>query len=112
MCFADEIIDSALLRLAAILRRCFSQIDSHFSPVFSEIQFPISLTMLLVEEPKTPEVSIATGSNLKFLTRSGDLFLLAFSAFSAVRHASVAVLFTELTQKVLMHVAFQQKALP
>ena len=112
MCFTDEIIDRALPLRTAIFRRCFSHMDSRFSPVFSVIRFPISLTMLLVEGPKTPDVSIATGSNLKFLTRSGYLILLAFSAFSAAQPASNAVSFMELSLKVLMHVASQQIALP
>ena len=68
--------------------------------------------MFLVEGPKTPEVSIATGSNLNLLTRSGYLDLLEFSAFAAAWPASIAVSFIELLAKVLTHVASQQSALP
>ncbi len=47
--------------------------------------------MFLVEGPKAPEVSIATGSNLHLLTRSGYLALLEFSAFAAAWPAPIAV---------------------
>ena len=66
MCFADEIIDRALPLRTAKFRCCFSHMDLLFSPVFSDIRFPISLTIFLVEGPKAPVVSIATGSILKF----------------------------------------------
>ena len=69
MCFADDMIDRALPLRTAMFRRCFSHMDSRFSPVFSDIRFPISLTIFLVEGPKAPDVSIATGSTLKFPTR-------------------------------------------
>ena len=85
---------------------------SLFSPVFSEIRFPISKIMFLVEGPKTPEVSIATGSNLNLLTRSGYFALFEFSALPAALPASMAVSFTELSPKVFMHVASQQSTLP
>ena len=68
MCFADDMIDRALPLRTAMFRRCFSHKDSRFSPVFSDIRFPISLTIFLVEGPKAPVVSIATGSILKFPT--------------------------------------------
>ena len=95
-----------------MLRRCFSHIDSLFSPVFSEIRLPISLTMFLVDEPKTPEVSTATGSNLYLFPMSEYLFLLVFSILEAAWPASTAEPFTALSQKVLTHVASQHRDLP
>ena len=112
MWLVEDMIDKAFPFRIAMLKRCFSQAVSLLSSVFSEIRFPISLTMIVVKGPKTPEVSIATGLNLNLLTRLGYLALLAFSAFAAAEPALMADSFTELSLKVLTHVASQQRALP
>ena len=76
-----------------MLRPCFNHIVSLLSPVFSEILFPISEIRILEEGPKTPEVSMATGSNLNLLTYSVYFALLAFSALAAAWPTSTAAAF-------------------
>ena len=112
MWLADAMIDSAFPFRIAMLRRCFSHEVSLLSSVFSEIRFPISLTMAEVEGPKAPDVSMATGSNLNLLTRSGYLDLLALSALAAAEPALMADSITELSLYVLTHVASQQRDFP
>ena len=112
MCLADEMIDRAFPFWTAIFKRCFNQMFSRLSPVFSDILFPISWTMFLVEGPNTPEVSIATGSNLNLLTSSGYLFRFIFSAFAAAWPTSIADAFIVLSPKVLTHVASHHSAFP
>ena len=96
----------------AILRRCFSHSVSLLSPVFSEILFPISWIIFLVEGPKTPEVSMAIGSKLYLWTNTGYLFLLSFSALAAACPLSIAAWLMILSPKVLTQVASQQRDLP
>ena len=112
MCLADDVIDKAFPLWIAMLSLCFNHWVSLLSPDFSVICFPISYTMFLVEGPNAPDVSIATGSNLNLLTRSGYLALLEFSAFAAAWPTSIAVSFMQLSPKVLTHVASQHSALP
>ena len=97
MWLADDMIDKAFTFMIAMLKRCFNHKVSLLSSVFSEIRFPISLTMTEVEGSKTPDVSIATGSNLNLLTRLGYLDLLALSAFAAAEPALMADWLTELS---------------
>ena len=62
--------------------------------------------MFLVEGgPKTPEVSMAIGSNLKRLAISGYFALLAVSAIAAACPTSIAVSLIELLLKVFKNVA-------
>ena len=68
--------------------------------------------MFLVDGPKTPEVSIAMGSNLYLLTKSGYFALLAVSALAAACPTSIAELRIKLSLNVLTHVASQQSDLP
>ena len=82
-CFADEVIDRAFPFRIAMFRRCFNQNVSLLSPVFSVMCFPISLTMIFVEGPNAPEVSIATGSNWSLLTKLFNCFVV-IEAFSEV----------------------------
>ena len=111
-CFADEMIDRAFPFRIAMFRCCFNLNVFLLSPVFSVMRFPISLTMIFVEGPNAPEVSIAIGSNWNLLTKLGYLFLLRFSAFAAACPTSVAVSLTELSPNVLTHIASQQSFLP
>ena len=83
MCLADAMIVKAFPLCMAILNLCLSHECSLISPVFSDIFLPISLMMIRVEEPNTPDVSIATGSNLYLRTKSGYFALLALSALVA-----------------------------
>ena len=96
----------------AILNLCLSHECSLISPVFSDIFLPISLMVSLVVEPNTPDVSIATGSNLYFRTKSGYFDLLAFSALVAAWPASSAEKLTTLSPNVLTQVASQHNAFP
>ena len=112
ICLARDRIAKALPFCIAMFKRCFSQSVSLFSPVFSAIRLPISYIMFLVDGPKTPEVSIAMGSNLYLLTKSGYFALLAVSALAAACHSSIAELMIKLSLNVLTHVASQQSDLP
>ena len=98
--------------LAGPLKRCFSHMDSLLSPDFPDINFPISWMMFLVVCPNAPEVSMATGSNLYLLTRSGYFDRLAFSAFVAAWQGSIADSLMEFSPKVFTQVGSQQRALP
>ena len=89
-----------------MLRRCFSHNVSLLSPDLSVILLPISYIIFLDEGPKTPDVSIATGSNLNLLTSSGYLDLLLDSALAAAWPTSIAELFTELSPYVFTQVAY------
>ena len=60
---------------------------------------------------KNTDFSIAIGSNLYLLTRSGYLVLLVFSVFAAVWPTSIAEWLIKLSAKVFMHVASQQSTL-
>ena len=88
-----------------MLRRCFSHNVSLLSPDLSVILLPISYIIFLDEGPKTPDVSIATGSNLNLLTSSGYLDLLLDSALAAAWPTSIAELFTEFSPYVFTQVA-------
>ena len=112
MWLADAMIERAFPFRTAIFRRCFSHNVSLLSSDFSEILFPISLTMTEVEGPKTPDVSMATGSNLNLLTKLGYLDLLVLSALAAAEPALMADSITELSLYVLTHVASQQRDFP
>ena len=112
MWFVLARIDIALPLWIAMLSRCLSHIDSLASPDFSEMRLPISETMTLVVGPKTPDVSIATGSNLLILDNTKYVFLLSSSAFLAASPAVPAVALTEHSAYVLTHVASQLSALP
>ena len=112
MCFVEEMIDNAFPFRIAMFRRCLSHRVSRFSPVLSEMRFPISLMMFVVDGPKAPGVSIAMGSNLNLLTRSGYLTLLVFSALEVVWPALTSLSLTELSLNVLTQVASQQRFFP
>ena len=112
MWLAEAMIERAFPFRTAMLRRCFSHDVSLLSCDFSVILFPISLTMTVVEGPNTPDVSMATGSNLNLLTMLGYFDLLALSALAAAEPALMADSITELSLYVLTHVASQQRDFP
>ena len=88
--------------LAPIVQPLNREFSCHFlfSRVISEICFPILLTMFLVVEPNTLEVSTVTGSNLYLFPRSEYLFLLVVSALEVAWLASTAEPFTAFTEGV------------
>ena len=105
-------IEAALPLTTASDIRSISHRVSRLSPVWAEILLPSPFKKIAVDDPRTPDVSIATGSNMYLSTRLEYLALLSRSARSAAAPGLEAVAPTADEQKVSTHVASQLKHLP
>ena len=92
--------------------RSISHRVSRLSPVCAVILFPSPLRKIVVEDPKTPEVSTAIGSKMYLSVILEYFSLLSRSVRSAAAPGLAAVAPTADAQKVSTHVESQLKLLP
>ena len=106
------ITEAAFPRMIAREILCLKNVVSLFSPVRPEIRWPNSATKLLVDLPRTPEVSTAMGSKRYLEDRLEQNCLFLSSALVAAEPGLCAVSLMFDLQKVSLHVASHVKLLP